>query len=340
MKPSTAGMFYLTFLGILLVTCGPSEKTKKLIDDSKKIFGTIPDKMPGGEVDTPELIQLGEKLYFEKKLSANDTQSCNSCHNVVGKAAGVDNLPTSPGAFGKNGVRNSPTVLNAGFHIAQFWDGRAKDLKEQAKGPILNPVEMAMPSASEVEKKIGQIPEYQELFAKAYPDSLTKENSNTLTRAQKITYDNITGAIAAFERTLKTQDRFDDFQKGNHKALSIEEQEGLEKFITTGCITCHVGPLLGGNSFRKLGQINPYENSSDKGRQDLTKNSSDAFVFKVPSLRNVAITGPYFHDGKITTLEEAVKKMAHLQLGKDLSDSDTKLIVTFLKTLTDKNRSN
>ncbi|KAK2618514.1 cytochrome-c peroxidase [Leptospira interrogans] len=340
MKPSTAGMFYLTFLGILLVTCGPSEKTKKLIDDSKKIFGTIPDKMPGGEVDTPELIQLGEKLYFEKKLSANDTQSCNSCHNVVGKAAGVDNLPTSPGAFGKNGVRNSPTVLNAGFHIAQFWDGRAKDLKEQAKGPILNPVEMAMPSASEVEKKIGQIPEYQELFAKAYPDSLTKENSNTLTRAQKITYDNITGAIAAFERTLKTQDRFDDFQKGNHKALSIEEQEGLEKFIATGCITCHVGPLLGGNSFRKLGQINPYENSSDKGRQDLTKNSSDAFVFKVPSLRNVAITGPYFHDGKITTLEEAVKKMAHLQLGKDLSDSDTKLIVTFLKTLTDKNRSN
>ncbi len=333
-------MFYLTFLGILLVTCGPSEKTKKLIDDSKKIFGTIPDKMPGGEVDTPELIQLGEKLYFEKRLSANDTQSCNSCHNVVGKAAGVDNLPTSPGAFGKNGVRNSPTVLNAGFHIAQFWDGRAKDLKEQAKGPILNPVEMAMPSASEVEEKIGQIPEYQELFAKAYPDSLTKENSNTLTRAQKITYDNITGAIAAFERTLKTQDRFDDFQKGNHKALSIEEQEGLEKFIATGCITCHVGPLLGGNSFRKLGQINPYENSSDKGRQDLTKNSSDAFVFKVPSLRNVAITGPYFHDGKITTLEEAVKKMAHLQLGKDLSDSDTKLIVTFLKTLTDKNRSN
>ncbi|EPE83705.1 di-heme cytochrome C peroxidase [Leptospira noguchii str. 1993005606] len=321
------------------MTCGPSEKTKKLIDDSKKIFGTIPDKMPGGESDTSELILLGEKLYFEKRLSANDTQSCNSCHNVVGKAPGVDNLPTSPGAFGKNGVRNSPTVLNAGFHIAQFWDGRAKDLKEQAKGPILNPVEMAMPSASEVEKKIGQIPEYQELFAKAYPDSLTKENSNTLTRMQKITYDNITGAIAAFERTLKTQDRFDDFQKGNHNALSAVEQEGLEKFITTGCITCHVGPLLGGNSFRKLGQVNPYENSSDRGRQDLTKNSSDAFVFKVPSLRNVAITGPYFHDGKVASLEEAVKKMAHLQLGKDLSDSDTKLIVTFLKTLTDKNRS-
>lgn len=143
MKHSTARILCVAFLGTFLAFCGPSEKTKKLIDDSKKIFGTIPDKMPGGEADPPELIRLGEKLYFEKRLSANDTQSCNSCHNVVGKAAGVDNLPTSPGAFGKNGARNSPTVLNAGFHLAQFWDGRAKDLKEQAKGPILNPVEMA-----------------------------------------------------------------------------------------------------------------------------------------------------------------------------------------------------
>ncbi|EMJ98342.1 cytochrome-c peroxidase [Leptospira alstonii] len=337
MKHSTARILCVAFLGTFLAFCGPSEKTKKLIDDSKKIFGTIPDKMPGGEADPPELIRLGEKLYFEKRLSANDTQSCNSCHNVVGKAAGVDNLPTSPGAFGKNGARNSPTVLNAGFHLAQFWDGRAKDLKEQAKGPILNPVEMAMPSAAEVEKKIAEIPEYQDLFIKAYPVSSTEENS---TRVQIITYDNIAGAIAAFERTLKTQDRFDDFQRGNHKALSAEEQEGLEKFLTTGCTTCHVGPLLGGNSFRKLGQINPYENTADKGRQDLTKNSADAFVFKVPSLRNVAITAPYFHDGKAATLEEAVKKMAHLQLGKELSESDIKSIVTFLKALTDKNRSN
>ncbi|MBE8432747.1 cytochrome-c peroxidase, partial [Leptospira interrogans serovar Pomona] len=142
------------------------------------------------------MIQLSEKLYFEKRPSADVTQSCNSYHNVVGKAAGVDILPTSPGAFGKNGVRNSPTVLNAGFHIAQFWDGRAKDLKEQAQGPILNPVEMAMPSASEVAKTIGQIPEYQALFAKAYLDSLTKEHSHTLTRAQKINYDNTTGPIS------------------------------------------------------------------------------------------------------------------------------------------------
>lgn len=338
MKQLTEKMFCLTFLGAVLVYCGPSEKTKKLMDDSNKIFGTIPDTMPGGEADTPELIQLGEKLYFEKRLSANNTQSCNSCHNIIGNASGVDNLPTSPGAFGKNGVRNSPTVFNAGFHLAQFWDGRAKDLKEQAKGPILNPLEMAMPSAIEVEKKIGEIPEYQELFAKAYSDSSTKENPKTASvEMKKITYDNIARAIAAFERSLKTQDRFDDFQRGDYKALSTEEQEGLEKFLTTGCTTCHVGPLLGGNSFRKLGQINPYENTNDKGRQDLTKNPTDAFVFKVPSLRNVAMTGPYFHDGKTTTLEEAVKKMAYLQLGKELSESDTKSIATFLKTLTNKN---
>ncbi|PKA04852.1 cytochrome-c peroxidase, partial [Leptospira ellisii] len=223
----------------------------------------------------------------------------------------------------------SPTVLNAGYHLAQFWDGRAKDLKEQAKGPILNPVEMAMPSAAEVEKKISGITEYQDLFAKAYPKD-----------AQKITYDNIAGAIAAFERTLKTQDRFDDFQKGDHKALSDAEQEGLEKFLATGCTACHIGPLLGGNSYRKLGQVNAYENTGDKGRLTLTKNPADAFVFKVPSLRNVAITGPYFHDGKVATLEEAVKKMAYLQLGKELPESDIKSIATFLKALTDKNRSN
>ncbi|PJZ51462.1 cytochrome-c peroxidase [Leptospira adleri] len=329
MKQSTLGALFLVLLGAVLVSCGPSEKTKKLIDDSKKILGTIPDKIPGGEGDTPELVQLGEKLYFEKRLSANDTQACNSCHNVAGKGAGVDNLPTSPGAFGKNGDRNSPTVLNAGFHLAQFWDGRAKDLKEQAKGPILNPVEMAMPSAAEVEKKIGAIAEYQDLFAKAYPKD-----------EKKITYENLAGAIAAFERTLVTKDRFDDFQRGDHKALSSEEQEGLETFLATGCTACHIGPLLGGNSFRKLGQVNPYENTVDKGRLGVTKNAADAFVFKVPSLRNIAITGPYFHDGKVATLEEAVRKMAHLQLGKDLSDSDTKSIVTFLKALTDKNRSN
>ncbi|PJZ68810.1 cytochrome-c peroxidase [Leptospira perolatii] len=319
----------LIVLLTLSVACGPSEKSKRLMDDSKKTFGTIPEKMPGSEKDTPERVALGEKLYFEKRLSANDSQACNSCHNVNGKSAGVDNLPTSPGAFGKNGDRNSPTVLNAGFHLAQFWDGRAPNLQAQAKGPILNPIEMAMPSASEVEKKISAIPEYVDLFGKAFP-----------AEEKKITYDNLAEAIAAYERTLITKDRFDDFQNGNHRTLNSDEQKGLETFLSIGCIACHNGPLLGGNSFRKLGQVNSYENTNDKGRHNVTKNPADLFVFKVPSLRNVALTGPYFHDGKIPTLEEAVKKMGHLQLGKELSSEEVNSIVSFLKTLSDKNRSN
>ncbi len=314
---------------VLLAACGPSEKTKQLTEDAKRTFGTLPSKMPGSDKDSPERIALGEKLYFDKRLSINDSQSCSSCHGTIGKTAGVDNLPTSPGALGKNGDRNSPTSLNAGFHAAQFWDGRAEDLKAQAKGPILNPGEMAMPSAAAVEKKLSEIPEYVELFAKAFP-----------TEEKKITYDNLAESIAAFERTLITKDRFDEFQAGNHRALSSEEQKGLDTFLTVGCIQCHNGPLLGGNSFRKLGQVQPYENTTDLGRYALTKNEGDRYFFKVPSLRNIALTAPYFHDGKVATLEDAVKKMAYLQLGKELSPEEAGSIVSFLKALSDKNRSN
>jgi cytochrome c peroxidase len=317
----------ILLLSLILVSCKPNVKTEELMKKANVTFGTIPEKMPGGENDTPQLVDLGKKLYFEKGLSKNDSQSCNSCHDVQGKKGGVDNLPTSPGAFGKNGDRNSPTVLNAGFLIAQFWDGRAKDLTEQAKGPILNPGEMAMPDARSVEIKIASIAGYKELFDKAFPND-----------ANKISYDNIAKAIAAFERTLKTKDRFDDFLTGNSKALSKEELIGLETFMNTGCIGCHNGPLLGGNSFRKMGEVKPYENTDDKGKYNVTKNEADKFIFKVQSLRNVALTSPYFHDGKATTLEEAVKKMAFLQLGKELSDAEVSQIVTFLKSLTDKER--
>ncbi|MDX1958698.1 MAG: cytochrome-c peroxidase [Leptospiraceae bacterium] len=317
----------LTLLLFFLVYCGPSAKTQELHKKAKLTFGVIPDKMPGSESDTPALIDLGKKLYFEKGLSKNDSQSCNSCHNVLDRKGGVDNLPTSPGAFGKNGDRNSPTVLNAGFHIAQFWDGRAADLAAQAKGPVLNPVEMGMPSEKAVEAKIEGIAGYKELFEKAFP-----------TEKVKVTYDNIAKAIASFERTLKTKDRFDDFLSGNFKALSNEEVEGLDLFMSTGCTGCHNGPLMGGNSFRKMGERNPYENKEDLGRFNITKQETDKYVFKVQSLRNVALTAPYFHDGKATTLEQAVKKMAYLQLNVDLPDQDVSKIVSFLKTLTDKER--
>jgi cytochrome c peroxidase len=323
--------FILVSIGFAmgLIHCGPSEKTKKLAENSSKIFGTIPEKMPGSEGDTPELVELGKKLYFETALSGDNTQSCNSCHNVLDKKGGVDNEPTSKGIAGKNGDRNSPTVLNAGFHLAQFWDGRAKDLVEQAKGPILNPVEMAMPSEKAVEDKIAATGNYKDLFEKVFPND-----------TKKLSYDNIAKAIAAFERTLRTSDRFDDFQKGNYKALTQQEIDGLDKFITSGCTSCHNGPLLGGNSYRKMGERNPYENKEDLGRFNLTKQEYDKYVFKVPSLRNIALTAPYFHDGKASTLEEAVKQMGHLQLGLNLDDKEVASIVTFLKALTDKERAN
>jgi cytochrome c peroxidase len=295
---------------------------------AKAILAVLPDSMPGSEKDSRDLIQLGRKLYFDKLLSVNQSQSCNTCHAVDQNQAGVDNERTSEGAFGKRGARNSPTVLNAGLHFAQFWDGRAPTLEEQAKGPILNPVEMAMPNDKEVLKRVGEVKEYQTMFAKAFPDA-----------AEKITYDNMARAIAAFERTLITHDRFDDFMKGNDRALSAAELKGLETFLEIGCTTCHTGPAIGASSFQKVGLINAYENTSDFGRFDVTKEDSDKFKFKVPSLRNVALTGPYFHDGATANLEQAVTKMAWMQLGRKLTADETQSLVAFLNTLSDKSRA-
>lgn len=299
----------------------------QLRERAKLMFGVLPDKMPGSENDTPELIALGRDLYFDNRLSANNSQSCNTCHAVDNNRGGVDNEPTSLGAFGKRGGRNSPTVLNAGFHFAQFWDGRAKDLVEQAKGPVLNPVEMGMTDDKAVVAKLSAVPEYRAAFKKVFT-----------TDADPLTYDNVARAIAAFERTLITRDRFDDFLKGDDKALTEKELKGLDTFVSVGCIACHTGPLLGGNSYQKIGLVNPF-NGKDTGRYEVTKDEADKYKFKVPSLRNIAITAPYFHDGRASTLEEAVKEMAWLQLGKKLTDEEVNSIVTFLQTLTDKPRA-
>lgn len=302
------------------------DKLSELRTTAKEFFGVIPDKMPGAEKDNPELVKLGEKLYHEKRLSQNNSMSCNTCHRVDNNLGGVDNEPTSPGAFGKRGGRNSPTVLNAGFQFAQFWDGRAENLEAQAKGPILNPIEMAMPSDVDVLKRIKSFVEYKPMFEKAFP-----------TGDDRITYDNVARAIAAFERTLITRDRFDDWQKGDDSALNTQEVRGLELFMATGCTTCHNGPVIGGNQYQKLGLVKPYE-TADLGRYDVTKEESDKYKFKVPMLRNIALTYPYFHDGKQKTLENAVKTMASIQLGQDLQDEQVKDIVAFLNTLTDKKR--
>lgn len=295
---------------------------------AKPLFGTIPAAMPGSEHDTPERIYLGKTLYNETVLSLDNSQSCNTCHKLDGGLGGVDNEPTSLGVKGERGDRNSPTVLNAGFQLSQFWDGRARDLKVQAKGPILNPVEMAMPSAESVINRLSKNPSYAVAFKQAFPQS---ENA--------MTYDHLAQAIAAFERTLITRDRFDDFLNGDNKALSEAELRGLQSFMDTGCNACHSGFLLGGNMYQKLGLVKPYKPSDDPGRFNVTGNEADRSVFKVPMLRNIALTAPYFHDGQVATLHEAVRLMAELQLGRKLEDQQVKDIVSFLNALTDKERT-
>jgi len=327
-------LFSIFLISLFVLSCGGKKESgssklseaeeSELLTKASSIFGALPNKMPGSENDTPELIELGKKLYFETKLSVNNTMSCNTCHDINNKA-GVDGKPTSPGALpGKIGTRNTPTVFNAGFQFAQFWDGRAPDLKEQAKGPIVNPVEMAMPNEKEVVKVISSIPEYQDLFKKAFPNE-----------KNPITFDNIAHSIAAFERTLVSKSRYDQWVTGDKNALTDEEKIGLKTFIEVGCITCHTGPLFGGNLYQKMGLVKPYSNTKDLGRFDVTKQESDKFMFKVAMLRNVALTAPYFHDGAVKTLEEAVKIMADINLGKQLTDDQLKSIVAFLKALTD-----
>jgi cytochrome c peroxidase len=265
-------------------------------------------------------IELGRVLYYETRLSINQKLSCNSCHDLA--RYGVDNEPTSPGHEDVRGARNSPTVLNAALHFRQFWDGRAADVEEQAKGPVLNPVEMGMPDADHVVKVLRGIPGYRPLFEAAFPGE-----------AEPITYDNAARAIGAFERKLITPSRFDDFLNGQDDALTDAELAGLAAYLDSGCTACHMGPAAGGTMYQKLGLVHPYE-TKDPGRYEATGVEADRGFFKVPSLRNVEKTGPYFHDGSVASLPEAVQLMGWHQLGRKLSEADVASIVTFLHALT------
>jgi len=288
---------------------------------AKAVLGVLPAEAtsPDNPI-TPQKIALGRMLYYDNRLSIDGKVSCNSCH-LLG-AYGVDNEPTSPGHEGKRGARNSPTVYNAAFQFAEFWDGRAKDVEEQAKGPVLNPVEMGMPDPNYVVKILKGIPGYAPLFRAAFPGE-----------PDPITYDNAARAIGAFERRLVTPSRFDAFLSGQSDALTDAEVAGLSTFLETGCPTCHMTATVGGKMFQKIGLVHPYP-TEDLGRYAVTKNEADKYFFKVPSLRNVAKTAPYFHDGSVKTLPEAVRKMAWHQLGKELSDADVQSIVVFLGSLT------
>jgi cytochrome c peroxidase len=285
-------------------------------------FKPLPEKMPDSQNDTQQIIELGRKLFFERNISLTRTQSCNDCHQLDHQRSGVDHLPTAKGASGISGKRNVPTVLNAGFQTAQFWDGRADDLVEQAKGPLLNPIEMAMRTEEDIVSRLMNSHYYPEAFERAFPN-----------QAKPLTFDNMAQAIAAFERTLVTPSRFDHYLKGDAKALSESEHVGLERFIETGCIDCHSSHPVGGRLMRKLGVYHPYENQSDKGRYEITGREEDKFVFKACMLRNVTLTGPYFHDGRVSTLSEAVRLMAWMQLNTELSATAIDQIVCFLRTL-------
>ncbi|MEW8541862.1 MAG: cytochrome c peroxidase [Candidatus Thiodiazotropha endolucinida] len=303
--------------------------TDRLIRKANRYFEALPQTMPGSENDTPARIELGKQLYFDTRLSINDTQSCASCHPLGDGRGGMDNLPTSPGARGELGDRNTPTVLNAGWQSSQFWDGRAEDLADQARQPILNPIEMGMPDEESVVKKLGAIPEYIEAFTKAYPDD-----------APPLSYANLAEAIAAFERTLRSESRFDDFIRGDKTALSTREQSGLNSFIRHNCIRCHDGPMLGGTLIEKLGVYKDFHNTEDKGRHRVTGDEADEMMFKVASLRNVAITGPWFHDGSGKTLEDVIRTMGSIQLDIELKEDEVADIAAFLATLTGKEFKN
>lgn len=276
--------------------------------------------VPAPKAVNPAAVELGKKLWFDPRLSKSGFISCNSCHNL--SMGGSDNLKTSIGHNWQQGPINSPTVLNSRLNLAQFWDGRAKDLKEQAAGPIANPGEMAFTHELAVET-LNAIPGYVKEFKDVF-------------KVDKITLDEVTTAIAAFEETLVTPNsRFDQWLDGDKKALTKDELAGYQLFKESGCVACHNGPNLGGNSFQKMGLVQAYKTANTaQGRMDVTGKDADRLNFKVPTLRNVELTYPYFHDGEAATLTEAVDLMGRLQLGREFTKDENGKIVAFLKTLT------
>ncbi|RKH54848.1 cytochrome-c peroxidase [Corallococcus aberystwythensis] len=299
----------------------PTEPDAAAVAKLASHFFQAPRNQAPLPTDTEAQVALGRMLFHEPRLSKNHDVSCNSCHGLT--TFGVDNKALSDGHKGQKGSRNSPTVYNAAHHIAQFWDGRAATLEAQAEGPMMNPVEMAMPDAKRVEATLSSMPEYASRFRTAFPKT-----------GKPVTLANAARALAAFERTLTTPSRFDRFLAGEHAALSAQEQRGLEAFVTTGCTTCHNGPAVGGASFQKLGLVEAYPALTDAGRFDATKNEDDRGYFRVPTLRNVEMTGPYLHDGSVKDLPTMVRLMGRYQLGRTLKDGEVDDLVAFLKSLT------
>ena len=304
--PITAAIIAATFLSAAFIAQAAEKELITPIQPAK--------------ISNPAVVELGKKLFFDPRLSKSGFISCNSCHNL--SMGGSDNLTSSIGDKWQQGPINSPTVLNSSLNLAQFWDGRAKDLKEQAGGPIANPGEMAFTHELAVDM-LDSIPAYRGEFQRAF-------------KTEPISLDQVTTAIAAFEETLVTPNaRFDQWLGGNTQAITKNELAGYQLFKASGCVSCHNGPAVGGNSYQKMGVVAAYKATNKaQGRSAVTGKDADRFNFKVPTLRNVELTYPYFHDGGADTLTQAVDTMGRLQLGRKFSNDENAKIVAFLKTLT------
>lgn len=313
-------------IGSLLLTTNASA-ANDLRERANAVFKPIPDQVSevrGKPVSQPQAV-LGHKLWFDPRLSSSHVISCNSCHNLA--IGGSDNVPTSIGHGWQKGPRNSPTVLNAVFNAAQFWDGRAKDLQEQAKGPVQASVEMNS-TPERVVATLKSIPEYVAEFEKAFPND-----------KDPVSFDNMAYALEAFEVSLVTPNSpFDRFLAGDDAALDAKQKQGLALFMDSGCAACHNGVNVGGQGYFPFGVIKKpgaeILPEGDKGRFAVTNTANDEYVFRAAPLRNVALTPPYFHSGKVWELEQAVAIMGDSQLGRELSDGEVGAITAFLHSLT------
>lgn len=317
----------LIIITIIIACSKPKENDEEpILNEAKKFFSPLPDTFQSQDNPiTKQKVELGKMLFFERRLSVNNMVSCATCHAIEYYYSSP--APKQMGALELQ-PRNAPTVLNAAGQFVQHWVGDRKDVEDQAFKSLTGRAAFGNPSEEEVVNKLKKIPQYVELFKKAFPNE-----------RDPLTAENIAKAIGAFERVLITPSRFDKFLKGDKKALTEQEKKGLKTFIEVGCVVCHNGVLVGGNTYQKFGIFEPYwkytkSDSIDEGRYVVTKKDEDKYVFKVPSLRNVVMTPPYFHDGSVESLEQAIWIMGKVQLGKDLTKEQINDIINFLKTLT------
>lgn len=321
-------------VGVLMATSTLARELSPQQKLAKQFILPLKAPQPSDNIANPAKIELGKQLFFDPRLSKDGTVSCNSCHNVM--ASGTDNRAVSAGVGGQLGGRGAPTVFNSAFLSVQFWDGRAATLEDQAKGPLTNPIEMAMPDNDAVIARVKQIDGYASQFEKAFGAN------------DSINIDNLAKAIASYERTLITPNSpFDLWAKGDSSAISASAQRGFQKMNEVGCTSCHSGPGFSGPTlpvgtgfyqrfptFADSEYVKKYDFLADEGRKNVTKEEADAHMFRVPTLRNIATTAPYFHNGKVATLQEAIRVMGKTQLNKNLANDDVNDIYNFLVTLT------